>query len=265
MIYSRSVVTFVDILGFADLVQETPAAEVDDILDAIADTAGLPLYGDDSPTKALQFSDSVIRARSLGSDTIYDALLEEIQELATAQWMLIKVSVLIRGGTTVGDVSVTDRRAFGPAFVRAYRLESTLAGSPRIVIDPSVIADLRAHIRSQPVAHRRTLISDLRDHIRQGDDGVWFIDFINSARVVNGPDEVREDLVGIRNFIVAEAGKFHSNPSVLPKYLWLVRYHNQSVRRWFPAHPELRIRTTEVPASDEFLKPRLLRPRTQTM
>ncbi|MES3150880.1 hypothetical protein [Sphingomonas faeni] len=253
--------TFLDILGFADLVHEAPAAEVDHILDLIAKTAGLPLDAEGSGTTALQFSDSVIRARVVGSESIYDALLEEIQELATAQWMLIGAGVLIRGGTTVGNVSMADRRAFGPAFVRAYRLESTLAGSPRIVIDPSVIADLSAHIRSRPVAERRTLIGDLRDHIRQGDDGVWFVDFINSARVVNGSEVVLKALVEIREFIVAEARKYNSSPSVLPKYLWLVRYLNQTLRRSFPANPELRIRKNEVPASDEFLKPRALIPR----
>ncbi|MEG3172149.1 hypothetical protein U1708_07970 [Sphingomonas sp. ZB1N12] len=256
--------TFVDILGFADLVHETTAAEVDEILDAIAQTAGLPLDAESSGTTALQFSDSVIRARELGSDSIYDALLEEIQELATAQWMLLQVGVLVRGGTTVGDVSMTNGRAFGPAFVRAYRLESTLAGSPRIVIDPSVIADLRSHVRSRPVSQRRALIADLRDHVRHGDDGVWFIDFLNSARVVNGSEVVEKALGGIREFVVAEARKFTSNPSVLPKYLWLVRYHNQFVRRSFRTRPELRVKTNEVPASDEFLKPRLLQPRLRS-
>lgn len=106
--------------------------------------------------------------------------------------------MLIRGGTTIGDVSVADGRAFGPASVQAYRLESSLAVSPRIVIDPGVIQSIREHLRGAQAAGAKTeMIAVLREHVRLGDDGLWFIDYINSVCFVAGEELVREGLVGI--------------------------------------------------------------------
>lgn len=258
MAYTRSVTTFVDILGFDELVHRAPASDVVEKLDAIANTVAKPVGPDGSNTTTLMFSDSVIRARALGSETIYGALLHEIMDLATSQWTLLEFGVPIRGGTTVGDVSMGEGRAFGPAFVRAYRLESALASSPRIVIDPFVVESIRAELRAS--AHsggKDQLIAGLRDHIRQGDDGVWFVDYINSVWITMGdPAHVGDTLAKMRDFIIDEARRFADNPLVLPKYLWMVRYHNASAKRLLPHRRELKITAADVPASDEFLKQR---------
>lgn len=254
--YEPSVVTFVDILGFADLVRDQSAEEIADMLDAIGETAARPLDNEENATSVVSFSDSVIRARPVGPETIYDALLHEIQDLAASQWQLLEIGMLIRGGTTVGDVSMAEGRAFGPAFVRAYRLESSLAISPRIVIDPGVIESIRGHLSAATTGRGRTeLIAGLRDHIRLGDDGVWFVDYVNSVHITAGSDFVRDGLIAMRDFVIEAARKFEKQPLILPKYLWQIRYHNQSARRLFPKDPKLRIKAVDVPASDEFLKP----------
>lgn len=258
MAYTRSVVTFVDILGFADLVRDRSAVDIADMLDAFGETAARPLEGTDNTTSVVSFSDSVIRARPIGPESIYDALLHEIQDLATAQWQLLEFGMLIRGGTTVGDVSIAEGRAFGPGFVQAYRLESALASSPRIIVDPGVIEMIRRHI-SEAGTKRAELIVALRDHIRLGDDGVWFVDYINSVHIIAGGDFVRNGLAMIRDFIIAAACEFADKPLILPKYLWQVRYHNASVRRLFPKDGFLKIKARDVPASDELLKPARLK------
>ncbi len=257
MAYRNSVVTFVDILGFSGMVGRETESEIGNMLDAIGTTAGQPIGPDGEGTKVLIFSDSVIRARALGSDSIYDALLHEIQDLAVAQWQLLEFGLLIRGGTTVGKVSLDENRGFGPAFVRAYELESSLATSPRIVIDPAVIEDIRAHLRTHPrgVA-RQTHINGLRHHIRQGDDGVWFIDYMNSVARTSKAVDMKASLAIMRAFIIEQAQAVNSSSLILPKYLWLIRYFNQSVRRLFPDSREMKIRASDVPASDELLRAR---------
>lgn len=197
MAYTNSVVTFVDILGFADLVGREGEQEIAERLDAMGQTAASPVGREGDGTAVVSFSDSVIRAREVGPETVYDALMHEVMDLATAQWTLLDFGMLIRGGTTIGDVSMADGRAFGPAFVQAYRLESSLAVSPRIVIDPGVIQGIREHLRGAGTAGVKSeLIAGLRDHVRLGDDGLWFIDYINSVRVVAGEQTVREGLFG---------------------------------------------------------------------
>lgn len=258
MAYKNSVVTFVDILGFSDMVVRKMESEISEMLDAIGETAGQPIGPDGEGTKVLIFSDSVIRARPLGSETIYDALLHEIQDLAVSQWQLLEFGLLIRGGTTVGDVSLNESRGFGPAFVRAYALESSLASAPRIVIDPYVIEEIRSHLRVQaPGEGRQVLIDELRNHIRQGDDGVWFIDYMNSVARTSKADDMLASLGTIRAYIIEQAQALGSSSLILPKYLWLVRYFNQSVRRLFPASPAMKIRAADVPASDELLRAKI--------
>lgn len=256
MAYSNSVVTFVDILGFADLVRTESAEEVADRLDALGETAAKPVGREGHLTSVVSFSDSVIRVRPVETEAIYDALLHEIQDLAAAQWTLLEFGMLIRGGTTVGMVSAGAGRVFGPGFVQAYRLESSLAVSPRIVIDPGVIATIRNHLRGASTVGAKTeLLTELRDHVRLGDDGVWYVDYINSVSIVTDRQFVRNGLPGIRDFIVEAALQFSDQPLILPKYLWQIRYFNKSVARLFPDDQHLKIRATDVPAADEFLKP----------
>lgn len=260
MAYQRSVVTFVDILGFSDLVERLCADEVTEMLDAIGATAAQSVGAEDQKTGVLSFSDSVIRSRPIATETVYDALLHEIQQLATAQWTLLEFGMLIRGGTTVGEISLEGGRAFGPAFIRAYRLEFSLAGSPRIVIDPTVIESIRRHLRTiASRGRKRSAIADLKNHIRLGDDGIWFVDYMSSITLMNDRAYVLSALVGMREFIIGEVHKLSPNSLVLAKHLWLIRYHNQSVRRLFPEQPALIIRSADVPEADELLKPRMIR------
>lgn len=257
MAYVRSVVTFVDILGFADLVRNETAAEVANRLDAMGETAAKPVGQEGHLTTVVSFSDSVIRVRPIEPETVYDALMHEIQDLAAAQWTLLEFGMLIRGGSTVGMVSAGEGRVFGPGFVQAYRLESSLAVSPRIVIDPGVIETIRHHLRGAGTVSAKTeLITGLRDHVRLGDDGVWFVDYINSVSIVAGREFVRNGLPAIREFIIESAQEFSNRPLILPKYLWQIRYYNRSISRLFPADRHLKIRAADVPASDEFLKPK---------
>ncbi|MBW6528975.1 hypothetical protein KZ813_19215 [Sphingomonas sp. RHCKR7] len=264
MAYRQSVVTFVDILGFSKIVEKGPFAQIDEMLDAMGKTAAQPVGEVGKLTSILSFSDSVIRARSLEGETVYDALLQEVQDLATAQWTLVEFGMLIRGGTTVGDIHMDERRAFGPAFIRAYTLESSLAGAPRIVIDPAVVERIREHLHSVGSrAKKRTLIEDLKSHLHLGDDGIWFIDYIKSVSLLNDADYVRETLFLMREFIIESALREQSDSLILPKYLWLIRYHNLSVGRLFDGERGLRITSADVPAADELLKPLLLKVRAR--
>ncbi len=256
MPYQHSVVTFVDILGFADLVRREGPDEIVEMMDAMNETAASPVGVDGLRTSVVTFSDSVIRARPIGPESLYEALLHEIQDLATAQWTLLEFGLLIRGGTTVGDVSVAEGRAFGPGFVQAYRLESSLASSPRIILDPGVVQRIRGYLRGVGGGAKTELITGMRDHIRLGDDGVWFVDYINSVRIVSGADLVRAGLPGIRDFIIRQAQRFADEPLILPKYLWQIRYYNQSIDRYFPEDRAIKIRASDVPASDQFRRPR---------
>ncbi len=155
----RAVVTFIDILGFKNLVENKSENEMSEILSLFHkyNTENpLDKYTSDNcisteklalNIKTIFFSDSVVRIRYASdwekgvlSDGHYMCMLEkELLVLADIQSDLLKKGILIRGGTTIGDILYDEgtNQLFGKAMNRAYELESNIANYPRIVIDPT--------------------------------------------------------------------------------------------------------------------------------
>jgi hypothetical protein len=148
-VYRTAIVTFVDILGFRELVRSRDALQLFDLIQEIRSTAGQgdePPGGDSSEinwTRVHAFSDSVVRVRTYDSDFREGALFYELLDLVHAQTELAGKGILIRGAMTAGQIYTSADLAFGPAFVRSYDLESSLANYPRIVIDPQLIRAVR--------------------------------------------------------------------------------------------------------------------------
>ncbi len=258
--YRQSVVTFLDILGFREMIRNKPASVVSAALDAVSETAAQPVGIGGDQTKVISFSDSVVRVRPTDAESPYEALLHEIQDLSAAQWSLMDFGVLVRGGTTIGEVAVAPGRAFGPAFVRAYDLESSIASAPRIVIDPTVIQHMREHIGGlSGIKSRRNCIDELKSHIRLGNDGVWFVDYISSVyRIMLPKSEVESALLRFKTIIIDMIDELPEKSLIITKFLWLIRYHNASAKRLFPANKELKIQRRDVPEADELLRPPVL-------
>lgn len=259
-LYQYSAVTFLDILGFRKITSTVPPSDITAMLDAISKTAGKPIGEAGDHTQVLSFSDSIIRVRPADANSPFEALLFEVQDLAVAQWSLLETGILVRGGCTIGDVAASPGRAFGPAFVRAYDLETSLASAPRIIIDPLIIERLRQAITALPkTSQRLQVIDELRQQIRLGSDGLWFVDFLSSVpNVMKSESDIVEALCSIRRVILNEVAKLSPEPTslVLPKLLWLIRYFNASCKRLYPERSELKIVRREVPASDELLRPK---------
>jgi hypothetical protein len=261
MAYRKSVVSFLDVLGFRRIVEDEEAPAIANILDLLTQTAAEPVGPDGEDTETLSFSDSIVRVRPVKPSSVFDALLHEVQNIAAAQWSLFEAGILIRGGVTVGDVATSPGRVFGRGFVRAYDLESSLAGGPRVVIDPAVVKEIRDHLRSvATTSTRRDQIEELREHLRLGDDGLWFVDYLASMhKIIADQEYILSAIKRQRSLIIEKANGSGDQSKELPKYLWLVRYHNKSVKRLFPKLKSLKITRTDVPASDELLRPRLTR------
>lgn len=257
--YRKQVVTFLDIMGFRDIVRKRDCDAITHMLDLIQSSAAVP--GESQKTAVISFSDSVVRARPCGTDVV-SALLHEVQALATAQWDLMGHGILVRGGLTIGNVLMTTDRAFGPAFVRAYEIESSWAKSPRMVVDPTSVRLIREQARAaNGLTARRKLIGSVRKILRLDQDGLWFVDYITSARARLDEDTHRSTMMRHRENIIAEANALGDSSPVLAKYLWLIRYFNGSAKRLHPTVAGLKIRPSDVPLSDELLLPAILRPK----
>jgi hypothetical protein len=139
VVYRPAIVTFVDILGFRDVIDTWDASQIFDLIQALRTSAGIAdepqsVGGLDlNATRVHAFSDSIVRVRTCDSSFQEGALFYELIDLVHAQAELAAKGILIRGGMTVGDIYSSSDLAYGPSFVRSYELESKLSNYPRIV------------------------------------------------------------------------------------------------------------------------------------
>jgi hypothetical protein len=247
--YVPAFVTFIDILGFSNLVGTDSAAAINDRLDSMKFFSKLPqTRSPEYQAKkylpiSYQVSDSIIRVQPLPIDSeqqsacICDFYAAEIEAVLLSQMNLACNGVFIRGGITFGNVCVHDSRIFGPAFIRAYKLESSQARFPRIVVDQSICSSTAnnpitsicgQHNWSRTWQH----ISEL---LRQDTDGQWFLNYL-SPHVIPTKDrkgilEAHRDEV-VLNYERAIAARAEE---VASKYFWVASYHNDLVETWYPA------------------------------
>jgi hypothetical protein len=214
--YEKRLTLFVDFLGFSEIVDTTVAnpKSLDELINALADAAETASYGNAADFHATQFSDCLVISYKFERP---ETLFEIVNKLSLIVVRVAAQGYLIRGGLTYGDLLHTDKVVVGPAMIRAYQLESKIAQSPRVILDPDVFN----HALKKPSADvLKTIKKFLR---RDKDDGLWYFDYFSSKTVA-------ETVVGEFDFypkyltnlsILIKRGLKHSSPSVLEKYVWM--------------------------------------------
>lgn len=236
--YRRSIVTFIDILGFRQILEERSAHEIFQMLDRVREFAD---FSDRTArvfeSSALQFSDSVIRVIPLDSRSNLLApnglLFWELLDLVHIQAELANNEIFIRGAVTVGDMAVQENHYFGPALVRAYELEHSVATYPRIVVDPDVLfGELWEDERLQS---SHNLSSDEWEYItrllRPQPERFYHVDYLNGIRDEAETIEHYLEFIANHGDLIAAGLKNSESDSVRMKYEWLLDYHNEVVQQ----------------------------------
>jgi hypothetical protein len=253
--YREAVISFIDILGFRELVANSPdASSIRRILSRLRNFTSpvkIDLDAGAPDAQSIAFSDSIVRVRFYDVEYATGAVFQEVHGLLLAQSELAAENVLLRGGMTVGRVHLEGDMAFGPGFTRAYDLESQFANFPRIILGPEVFAALRADPRL--VAEHHDIEDDvyyLRKFLERGDDGFWFVDYLYSiADEMDKPENFQDLLASHRNFAIAGANAAPTHSRVLQKFLWLARYIDGVSKR--RGYSDLRISQKDISALEE--------------
>jgi hypothetical protein len=236
-VYREAVITFVDILGFKNLIRTNTCEQVAGKLATVRRLSGLNEAedGEGYEPKIIQFSDSIIRIRPLDSaankEMRYGLMFYEMLDLVHMQGELINHGVCVRGGVSLGKINFDDQILFGPGFVRAYELESIYANYPRIVVDPFLIDQVRKDGRLASAQHTlEQEFSYIRKNIRKDSDGIHFIDYLRSFLTeIDEPDNIPVFLRRHKEIILQNAGGATELSSVAAKYLWMASYHNELI------------------------------------
>ena len=145
--YKDKIVAFIDVLGFKNLVKEQDCKTILDIVKNIQETgkhdfsyeaiAKIQNENDTLDKQISVFSDSIIISIN-HDDTEHQLGIKELLDtisslqLNLARWQ----KKFIRGGITFGKIYHEANICYGPAFIKAYELESKVAFYPRVIIDP---------------------------------------------------------------------------------------------------------------------------------
>lgn len=269
--YRKAILSFIDILGFGDIVKKKSADEIYKILHTLHGETKIGakkrISKDKDQTKIIYFSDSIVRIRTYDKGNEYSdgPLYFELSAIALAQWLLVEKGILIRGGVTHGDIYTNSDvdMLFGPAMNKGYMLESKFAIYPRIILDQETLECLKKESR---LRHVKTTFDEEREAIKkyldQGDDGIWYIDYLGygckysqTRSIMSNSNEQPEDLVidtlsKHRNIIIDLAGNENINDAILVKIKWLIKYHNSKCKIY--KKEELELKQSDISVKFEF-------------
>ena len=240
--YSQTLVSYIDILGFADLIKDSQTGtdgvrKIIRLLTTMKDEFSIggrvhrrPDGRTEKIFQSFNFSDLIVRTTRIPAGADIGQYLDwELFYLGEKQLSLAVEGHLVRGGISMGQLFVGDRASilFGPALVRAYKLESEKAVYPRILVDASLKRE----------AEQDTYDQDWKDYIHRGEDGEYFLDYLFGP-VITGltvpadgdpRPQVGEHRKMIEDKIQNEIQQ--KDERTRQKYRWLALYHNAALRR----------------------------------
>lgn len=146
--YEPMLVTYVDILGFRDLVRTKSAGAISKILRIFNEATAPPrprsgITIPDLPQEEhVRFSDLNMTCIPLRKRRGRGVLFNQFLRMVHAQAiLLIDEGILIRGGIAAGRATKSYRKYFGPAVIEAYEWEQKKPGRTRIMVSPSVLSE----------------------------------------------------------------------------------------------------------------------------
>lgn len=224
--YEDRLVLFIDFLGFKEHVERSAAdpAFLGRIVHALRQLRKIGLEQEVFASQQMtHFSDSVVLSFRIDERS---AVFWMLNQIVLAVISMAESGFLVRGAVTIGPLLHTPEVLIGPAMNEAYRLESTEARFPRVIIDPEVVKVARRHRSGQHLPEEEEQY--VRKMLAVDEDDRLWLDYISAMAVTSAgcdPDAYPEYIEHIGTLI--QTGLSNTDIRVLPKFLWL---HDQYVR-----------------------------------
>ena len=223
----KSIVAFIDILGFKALIS---GSEAEDALVKVKEAIGVsskrlkkvyPTINDCDAWVVKMFSDNVaigfpviIRDEGIAEMGIICSRLEEFQ------YRMISHGFFVRGAVEIGELYMDDEIVFGKALLDAYEAEKSSAVNPRIILGPTAKKEVKRFIDKFGYTHSPGYLTDTDSHL--------FLNYLDSV-VLEFKEECGRDLKKLfihKEQVESKLHEFSNKPSVLSKYAWTANYHN---------------------------------------
>lgn len=227
MTYTRSIVSYLDILGFRELIRTRTAGEISRITRILAESI-TPHPTDEPKTITFtKFSDTVIRSMPESSPAYF---IYELKSILRAQVALIPEGVTIRGVVTIGDIVQSWDVVYGPAVVRAYDLERPKGGPPLILIDDEAL-----NLLQPPLDRSRLASTDLG--LVRCEGMKLYLDYLGACESeLRQGQEYLQFLKIHRDLIRQCLDRKEEKQEVRQKYEFLKSYHENVLQQKFGIH-----------------------------
>lgn len=231
MIYEDRIVCFLDILGFKNIINDAASNkkvesqyEISDIINILDIMKKYLKIESNESREVTQFSDCIVIS-FLENDRsgVFYILLDLLHLIME----LLSNKIIVRGAITKGKLLHNKDLVFGPALVKAYELESTVAIYPRIILGNEIL--LSGAMNHNYDSSSTEELESIWDIISKDADGMFYIDYFNSAQSeLNHPeDQMPKYLTNLKEFI--ETSIESSNYSIKIKYMWMANKFNELI------------------------------------
>ncbi len=235
--YKKSIVAFIDILGFKSKIKEIKnEADFYDIAkllytlkkEADVRNKDQELFQDFT---FLAVSDSLIITVPYTSPI---ATFGVIQMIRYIQYTLLATEfrTIVRGYITIGDVYHKDGLLFGPGYSEAYEYESKIGYAPRVVLSPNIINGAKSKIEKIVDPSK---VETIFDYIKKDpNDDQYYIDYLkpygNSVEKYLPLHKQLEEMRTIKSFINERISNFKDEVGIRQKYEWILNYHKEALK-----------------------------------
>lgn len=250
--YESRLVTFIDILGFKEIVIESEkdlkklsllysvlnylkdweASESWDLrlveIEEDAQKKGVQNFEIRGKTNSTSFSDSIFVSVKLDNN-VNEMASTLIVNLAYIGAILLEQGILFRGGLTIGNIIHKENgTVFGQGLIDAFRLESNCARYPRIILSDNLLTKLNYPIETKKNRY------PYHHYIERFSDGCVGFHQMKHYQVVENwtemtSDKLLESLDKVRRVIIAGLDLSFEKPEVFEKYKWLKEQYNKLI------------------------------------
>lgn len=234
----RSVVSFVDILGYSNKVLEAAKEKRTDkfLYDFRQALFAASAYFEvEALCHAFNFTDSVVVGWPIAKDDDSEVpLCVSCWNLAAYQLTMSYYGLFIRGGVSIGEAYFDEYVQSGEAFLMAHDIEEHQAIYPRIILSEEAVAEARISC-----GYYSDKDCPLNQLFAVDADGAIFVNYLSSVFEIFDPDTSRQDIEEYitehRNAIERNLKATANHPRVYRKYQWVAKYHDffcEEISKW---------------------------------
>jgi len=249
--YKKSLVAFIDILGFKEMVNrstdnhqdysllletlmrfhdlEKPEAWTTDLIEVEEDAQmkGLDGFPISKKTRCTSLSDSIVVSVEIEND-LNEAFSTLVANLSSIGAQLLKDGILIRGGIDLSEVYHDNGIVFGKGMINAYELEEKVAQYPRIILSEKLISELNYPLLFK---HKRYPYHQYIERFEDGCVGfhqLIFYQVLQNSTVLSDTQLI-EDLRKTKDIIIHGLDDNFTSPRIFEKYMWLKKQYDKLI------------------------------------